>query len=127
MGQRKLGLEDKNLVQAMSPFGGGILRSGGPCGALTGAVAFLGSLLGKDEPGKKDDPRMGKACNEFYERFEKEVVERGGSIDCRDIAGVDWKNKKEVRAFREGEGRIRCVNLTGKAARILGEVMGKYL
>jgi len=127
VGQKKLGLEDQTLVKAMTPFAGGISTSGGVCGALTGALAFLGSLLGRDEPEKKDDPLMWKACQEVYKRFEKEVVAKWGSVNCRDIAGVDWSNQEEVLAFYKGDGITQCVNNTGKAARILGEVLEKHL
>ncbi|MBW1887665.1 MAG: C_GCAxxG_C_C family protein, partial [Deltaproteobacteria bacterium] len=55
MGQKKLGKEDPGLIRAMASMGGGIASTGGPCGAMLGAVAFLGNILGKDEPDKKDD------------------------------------------------------------------------
>ena len=110
-----------------APLGGGIALRGGICGALTGGIVLLGSLLGKEEPEKMDDPTMGKACNEFYKRFENEVVGQLGSVNCRDITGVDWKDREQVKAFREGEGRIQCVNNTGKAARILGDILEKYV
>ena len=111
----------------MTAMAGGIAASGGACGALTGAVAFLGSVLGRDEPEKKDDPLMWKACYKFYGRFEKEVAGTWGSVNCRDIAGVDWKDRDQTIAFYKGEGAVQCVNNTGKAARILGEVLEKYL
>jgi C_GCAxxG_C_C family probable redox protein len=111
------------LVRAMASMGGGIAFSGGPCGALTGAVVFIGSLFGKDEPGEKDSPLMHKACDLFYRRFENEVAKGFDSINCRDMTGVDWKDPVQVNAFRKGNGRIMCASYTGKAARILGEVL----
>ena len=120
-------MSDQSLVRAMASMGGGIASSGGPCGALIGAVAFFGSLMGKDEPEKRDDRLMWKISYEFYKRFENEVAGKWGSINCRDITGVDWRNRDQARAFRKREGRVQCANLTGKAARILGEVMEKYL
>ena len=127
MGQKKLGITDNSLVRGGAPLGGGIALRGGICGALTGGIVLLGSLLGKEEPEKMDDPTMGKACNEFYKRFENEVVGQLGSVNCRDITGVDWRDPEQVKAFREGEGRIQCVNNTGKAARILGDILEKYV
>ena len=126
MGQKKLGQKDNALVRAMTPMAGGIAARGGPCGALTGGQALLGSILGRDEPEAKDDPIMWKACFEFYSRFETEVVETEG-INCRDIAGVDWSDRDQARAFYKGEGAIRCANYTGKAAQILGEILEKYV
>lgn len=127
MGQKKLGVNDQNLVRAMTGMAGGIAACGGPCGALTGAIASLSSLLGRDEPEKKDDPLLWKACQEFYTRFEREATGKSGSVNCRDIAGVDWSDQEQARAYYKGEGVIQCINNTGKAARILGEVLEKYL
>lgn len=127
VGQRKLNIKNNGLVRAMASMGGGIAFSGGPCGALTGAVVFIGSLFGKDEPGKKDSPLMHKACDLFYRRFENEVAKGFDSINCRDMAGVDWKDHVQVNAFRKGNGRIMCASYTGKAARILGEVLEEII
>ena len=127
MGQKKLGKEDPALIRAMASMGGGITSTGGPCGALIGGVAFLGSLLGKDEPEKKDDPLMWKTSLKFYKRFENEVAKEYGGINCRDIAGVDWSDREQTKAFYTGEGGAKCMLNTGKTARILGEVLEKYL
>jgi C_GCAxxG_C_C family probable redox protein len=105
---------------------GGIAASGGACGALTGGLALVGSVLGRDDPEAKDDPIMWKACSEYYSRFENEVVEKGG-INCRDIAGVDWRDREQAKAFYKGEGAIKCANYTEKAAQILGEILEKYV
>ena len=126
VGQKKLGQKDSRLVRAMIPMAGGIAARGGPCGALTGGLALLGSVLGKDDPEAKDDPIMWKACFEFYSRFENEVVKKGG-INCRDIAGVDWSDRDQAKAFYRGAGAIRCATITGKAAQILGEILEKYV
>ena len=121
-------MNDSNLVKAMTAFGGGMVSSGGACGALAGAVALLGSVLGKDDPEKKDDPLMWKACREYYARFEREVTNESGSVNCRDITGVDdWTDRAQRRAFYKGKGAVKCTGNTGKAARILGEVIEKYI
>jgi C_GCAxxG_C_C family probable redox protein len=126
VGQKKTGLEEENLIRSMAPLGGGIASSGGPCGALTGGVAFLGRLFGKATPDGKDDRRMWKAAAEFYHRFESEVVEQHASVNCSDIAKVDWRDREEVKKFYTGEGARECADTAGKAARILGEVIEKY-
>jgi len=90
-----------------------------------GGLTFLGSLLGKDEPEKKDDPLLWKACQEFYNRFEKEVA--GGSVNCRDMIGVDWSDRDQAVAFYKSDKVVLCRENTGKAALILGELMEKYL
>jgi C_GCAxxG_C_C family probable redox protein len=122
-----MGMMEQGLLRGMASMGGGIAYSGGACGALIGAIVFLGSLLGKDDPEKKDDPNLQKACSEFYKRFKDEVMVEWGSVNCIDITGVDWKDPVQVKAFRKEGGRLRCANFAGKAARILGEILEKYL
>lgn len=125
MGQKKAGIQDDALIRAMAPMGGGVASSGGACGALTGGIALLGQLFGKAKPEESDDRRMWKAAVEYYRRFETEVAAPYGSVNCRDIAKVDWRNKDQVQAFYGGEGARTCAQNTGKAARILGEVLDK--
>jgi len=128
VGQKKIGEENSAaLIRSMASMGGGISSTGGPCGAVVGGVAFLGYLLGKDEPEKKDNPLMWKTCIKFYKRFEKEVAQEYGGVNCRDIAGVDWKDPEQTKAFYTGDKRIECSRNTGKTARILGDVIEKYI
>jgi C_GCAxxG_C_C family probable redox protein len=121
-------MNDSALVKSMTAFGGGMASSGGVCGALSGGIALLGSVLGNDDPDKRDDPLLWKACREYYARFESEVANDSGSANCRDITGIDdWMDRDKRRAFYKGEGVVKCQGNTGKAARILGEVLEKYL
>lgn len=114
------------MIRAVATLGGGIASSGGPCGALTGAVVFLGSLLGKATPEQRDNPKMWKSCRELYSRFLSEVARPWGSVDCRDITGIDWTVQDQVKDFYKGEGRIICADNTAKTAFILGEILEKY-
>ena len=121
-----MGLQEEALVRAMGPLGGGIGATGATCGALTGGVAVLGRAFGKRAPEDAEDPRMWKASHEYARRFEAEVAAPFGSVNCRDIAGVDWRDREATRAFYEGEKGRQCAAHTGKAARILGEILEKY-
>ena len=126
MGQEKLSLKNLSLIRSMAAMGGGIASSGGPCGALIGGVTLLGSVMGRGEPAGKDDPVMWKSAYVLYKRFENEVAAEWDSVNCGDIAGVDWKDKEQTRDFYKGEAKFKCADNTGKTARILGEVLEKY-
>ncbi len=128
VGQKKTAVNDEYLVRAMTSVGGGVAASGGMCGAFVGGVAFLGSVLGRDEPEKKDDPVLWKACHMFYSKLEQETIAENPGINCRDISGVnDWRDRDQKREFYKGEGIVRCKKNVGKAARILCEVIEKYI
>lgn len=126
MGQAKAGLSEPNLVRAMTALAGGPAARGGPCGALTGGLALIGRLLGRDTPQEKDNPLLWKAAFVYYTRFDSEVTGEHPSVNCRDIAGVDWGDREQARAFYQGQGLRQCARKTGKAARILGEILEKY-
>jgi hypothetical protein len=46
-------------------------------------------------------------------------------MNCRDIAGVDWKNRAAVKEYYNNpESRRKiCVELVGEAAFVLGELL----
>ena len=121
-----MGLNEPNLLCAATALAGGPAAMGGPCGALTGGLALLGRLWGRAQPQEKDDPLLWKTCFVYYKRFESEVVGDRSSVNCRDITGVEWSDREQARAFYQGEGLRQCTRTTGRAARILGEILEKY-
>lgn len=128
VGQKKLAIDNKYLLRAMTSMGGGIAARGGMCGAVVGGISFLGSVLGRNTPEIKDDPLLWQACHRFYSRLENETFAHHPGMNCRDISGVtDWRDRDQKRAFYKGEGITRCEKNVGKAARILCEVIEKYI
>ena len=105
----------------MDAFGGGLGAHGEVCGAVVGGLAAVGLVFGRPQPGSQADMRMWKYAARFMRIFRKEIA--AGGILCRDIAGVDWRNPDQVRAFREGGKFIACRSLTGKTAKLLGEIL----
>lgn len=71
-----------DTVRMMTGFGGGMQR-GAACGAVVGAVAALGWVTGRTEPG---GPRAASAAavREFLQRFEVEF----GTLTCRELRAV---------------------------------------
>ena len=125
MGQKKLGIEDSLAVKGMAALGGGIASTGGTCGIVIGAVLCLGMVYGKETPEQKDDPAMWKAGRSFHKRFLRDVT--GGRVNCGEITRVDWSDKEQIKSFVKGEGRVRCAGYTGSGARILGEILERYV
>jgi C_GCAxxG_C_C family probable redox protein len=105
----------------MDPFGGGLAAHGEVCGAVIGGLAAIGLALGRPKSGREADLRMWKLSNMFMKRFKDEVTD--GKLLCRDIAGVDWRDKDQAARYREGEKFKSCQALAGKTARILGELL----
>lgn len=67
-------------------FGGGMGRTGGACGILTGTLMGLGMMLGSNDPkdaSAKD--RSTRLAREFMAQF-KQIQQH---IDCRGLTGIE--------------------------------------
>lgn len=119
-GMRKIGLESYEIVKAMGAFGGGLGGNGEVCGAVVGGLAVIGLIFSRGREEELEDRRMWLYTREFIRRFSQEIGE--GSINCRDIIGVDWTNREEVKEFYRGRSR-KCIELVGKTALLLGTMV----
>lgn len=124
MGQEKIGEIDETAIKAMGAFGGGIVSSGNVCGILIGGIAAISSIYSRGNLNEKEDPRTWSVSSKFLQRFE-ELTTPFGSMDCRDIAKVDWKNRAAIKNyyFNPLSSRKICVKLVGDAAYALGELI----
>ena len=124
MCQEKTGMVDEGTVKAVGAFGGGIASSGSVCGILLGGVAMISSMYSRGNLDEKENPRLWGLSSKFLKKFE-ELTESYGSVNCRDIARVDWKDRdavKEYYANPESNRRI-CTELVGEAVYILGKLI----
>ena len=100
----------------MAPFGGGLGSTGGVCGTLAGALAVIGFTMGKTDVKERDHRLMWKLSYRMVKKFEEITAEYGGT-NCADIAGVNWKDRQDVKDFyRDTQGRrqncVRVIRLT---------------
>ena len=112
------------MIKAMGPFGAGLAATGEVCGNVVGALAFFGLIFSRSREEEKENPLMWKYSQEFLGRFREEIGR--GSILCRDIIGVDWKDKDQARNFHDSEKYQECLRITGETAKIVGEMLEKY-
>jgi C_GCAxxG_C_C family probable redox protein len=93
------GLEEKTALKVASPFGGGVARQGGMCGAVSGALLTLGLARGADTPAGKEG--IYRLSQEFLHCFE----EKHGTLLCRELIDCDistpqgWQKAKETGKF----------------------------
>jgi len=124
VGQEKLDMVDEAVVKAVGAYGGGIASSGSVCGILLGGVALISNLHSRGNLDEKENPRMWSISSKFIAKFE-ELAEPYGSINCRDIAKVDWHDRDAVKNYYSNPESSRkiCTKLLGEAAYILGELL----
>lgn len=117
-------MKDEASVKAVGAYGGGIASSGSVCGILLGGVAAISSLYSRGNLDEKENPLLWALSSKFLKKFE-ELAEPHGSINCSDIARIDWKDREAVKEYYanpESSRRI-CIKLVGDAAHILGELL----
>jgi len=115
---------DESAVKAVGAFGGGIASSGSVCGILLGGVAMISSMYSRGNLAEKENPRIWALSNKFLKRF-AELTEPYGSMNCCDIARIDWKDRDAVKDYYANpeSNRKICIKLVGDAAYILGELL----
>jgi len=125
-GQEKVDMVDEAVIKSMGSFGGGIASSGRVCGALMGGVALISSLYSRGNLSEKEDARMWHLSRELVKKFE-ELAAPFGSVNCCDIAKVDWLDHNAVKDFYKNPDSRRkcCMQLVGDTAFALAEILDK--
>jgi len=123
VGQEKLEKVNDDVIRAMGAFGGGLGGNGEVCGALAGGLAVLGLRYSRAASGEKENPKMWADTRELAQRFRDEIVNQGGTINCRDICGVDWKDREQTKAFYQGDKVKTCIRIVGETAMLVGEML----
>ena len=115
---------NEEVIKAMGALGGGIASSGRVCGALLGGVAFISSLYSRGNLEEKEHPNMWRLSYKLTKRFE-ELTREFGSVNCSDIALVNWRDREQVNAFYSNPDGRRgyCIKLVEETVVALGEIL----
>jgi len=112
----RFGIDAETAMKLASPFGGGVARQGGVCGAVTGALMALGLGRGSATVDKKDETY--RIAEDFVKRFQ----ERHGTILCRELIGHDISTPDGLRSAREQKVFTTiCPGLVKDAAELVVE------
>ncbi len=99
-------------------FCGGMARTCGVCGAVTGAIMALGILYGRDDAQQPYAVVYAKV-QQFLRAFEEEYR----SIDCFELTGYDLGKEEDRQAFGEKGIMEKCRQITGRAASLVAELV----
>jgi hypothetical protein len=115
--QEYLGEVDERITRMATVLPGGLSLRGGTCGILLGALGSVGLKYGSI---KRDERDLSKALGlRVHDFFQELTRERYGTIDCRDIAGFDFTNSEEARAYLGSTAQTRCAELLTDTVRFL--------
>jgi C_GCAxxG_C_C family probable redox protein len=112
------GIESELLPKAATAFCGGMSRTCGTCGALTGAVMGISAILGREGAGESYDAPF-QAAGTVIKKFEEEF----GTRNCNELLGCDLGTAEGQNIFKENRLYERCLNYTGRAAELAEEIL----
>ena len=112
------GIESDLIPRLATGFCGGMARTNGMCGAVTGGVLTLNLLYGRDDV-VQDKEANYKAIQEFITIFR----ERFNDVNCPGLTGVDLGTEEGQQAFKERNLHPRCANFVGEATRMVLETI----
>jgi C_GCAxxG_C_C family probable redox protein len=106
---QQLGIENELIPRIATPFAGGMARTGGVCGAVVGALMCIGIKHGRDEVGQSED-KAHELSGEFLRLFREEM----GSLNCRELTGIDLSTPEGLAQFRASDVPVRvCLRAVG--------------
>ena len=126
--QDKLAVGSKELFKAGTTLIGGVAGRGETCGALTGALLAVGSLVGRERLEDRDQVRNAMVpATQVYLRFQEEV----GHTICQEIHKLLYgrvyrlyiPEEREALHSLGGERGLGCAKVCGIAARIAADVI----
>ena len=114
------GIKSEAVPAVASPFGGGMGRQGGACGAVTGAIMAIGLDRGRKGRADPREPSYEPAA-ELHRRFKAEF----GATTCRELIGCDLNTPEGQEAFKVVQASGSCGNFVAMAARTAVELLDK--
>jgi len=101
------GLHDPTDSSAAMALNGGVAYSGGMCGAVSGAALAVGMLA---EQRIADHREAKRVARELVARLMDDFRAQHGSVDCRDLIGIDLRAPGGHERFIEsGTWRDGCM------------------
>ncbi len=107
------GIQSDFIPKIATGFCGGVSRTCGMCGAVSGGVMVIGLFSGRSAPTE--------SVAESYSMVRKLVKEFGalfGSTNCMELTGCDLGAEEGQKYFKDNNIRQKCRGLTEEATRI---------
>ena len=116
----ELGIDEESALKISSAFGGGMMRHGEVCGAVTGSLMTLGLKFGSDRPDSEEKVR------EVSQELMRQFKEKNGSLLCKELLGYHLIIPEEREKAKESGvfGKV-CPHLVFQATELTEELMNE--
>jgi C_GCAxxG_C_C family probable redox protein len=98
------GIRSDLIPRIATGFCSGISRTGGICGAVSGAIMGINLVAGRNSPAESIEFSY-NMTQKLISRFEKEH----GSVNCRQLMGCDLATEAGQRYFMENHLMNHCL------------------
>ena len=116
----EMGISEESALKIASAFGGGMMRHGEVCGAVTGALMALGLKYGATTP--DNEGKIREASQELMRRFK----ETNGSLRCKELLGYHLIIPEEREKAKEsGVFSSLCPLLVQNTTELAEEIMSE--
>ena len=112
------GIQSDLIPKIATGLCGGIARTGGICGAVSGGVLGISLCYGRSQPGQSPEENARR-----IRAFLAECVRRFGSTNCEQLIGCRLDTPEGQQFFKEHNLREKCAGFTREAARMAGEAL----
>jgi len=98
------GIQSDLIPRIATGFCSGLSRTGGMCGAVSGAIMGIGLVAGRDSPIESIEPAY-TLVRKLISAFEQQY----GSVNCRQLIGCDLATESGQRHFMEKNLMESCL------------------
>ncbi len=116
------GIQSDLIPKIATGFCGGVSRTCGMCGAVSGGIMVIGLFAGRSAPTEtvaESYTMVKKLVKEFGSRF--------GSTNCQELTGCNLGTEDGQKYFKENNIRQKCRVFTEEATRISLFLIGDKL
>ena len=107
------GIQSDLIPRIATGFCSGISRTGGMCGAVSGAIMGISLVTGRNSPAESVEVSYA-LTQKLISAFEKQY----GSINCRQLIGCDLATESGQRYFMENNLMESCLQYAEGATRL---------
>ncbi len=107
------GIQSDLIPKIATGFCGGVSRTCGMCGAVSGGIMVIGVFAGRSAPTETVADSYG-----MVRKFVKQFISRFGSTNCKELTGCDLGTDEGQKYFKENDMRNKCRVFTEEATRI---------
>ena len=107
------GIQSDLIPRIATGFCSGISRTGGMCGAVSGAIMGINLVVGRNSPTESLEVSY-DLTQKLISRFERQY----GSVNCRQLIGCDLATERGQRYFLENHLMERCLQYAEGATRM---------